>query len=131
MDVDLVIAGVLCLVLALGHLTIGLVWVLPGITERQVPKTPFGPPIFTIAIVRVTWYIVTVFVLSLGGLLIAMGWTPAADSRALLLGWFTIMWLCAVLMAFYVARRSLHYILRLPVPFVWVAVAVLLWKASQ
>ena len=44
MSVELEIAGLSCLALALGHATVGLRWVLPNLTREGLPSTPFGPP---------------------------------------------------------------------------------------
>jgi hypothetical protein len=133
MDVELTIAGVICLALALGHTTIGVVWVLPSLTDESLPSTPFGRPSMTVSMVRVTWYIVTVFAVATGTLLLALAWADAADAKTLVLRWFAAMWLVATAMAFsVVARRArtLRGLLRLPVPFLWIVVAVLCWRAS-
>lgn len=134
MDVGLAIAGLICVTLALGHTTVGVVWVLPNLTEERLPSTPFGPPSMTVAMVRVTWYIVTVFVLALGGLLLTLAWAEDASPETLLLRWFAAMWLAATAMAVWVVplrRRNLRNVLRLPVPLLWVVVAVLCWRASM
>jgi hypothetical protein len=133
MDVGLITAGVLCVALGLGHTTVGLVWVLPSLTEERLPRTPFGPRSMTVSMIRVTWYIVTVFVLGLGGLLMTLGWVPAADPKTVVLRWLAATWLAATAMATSVAARrmrGLRGLLRLPVPLVWVVVAVLCWQAS-
>jgi hypothetical protein len=133
MDIELTIAGLICLVLAAGHTTVGVVWVLPSLTEEHVPSTPFGRSSMTVVMIRVTWYIVTIFALALGTLLLALAWVPDADAKMLLLRWFAVMWLVATAMAFWmIARRmrNLRGLLRLPVPLLWIVVAVLCWKAS-
>ena len=132
MNVELGIAGLICVILAVGHTTIGVVWVLPRLTEERLPRTPFGPPSMTVAMVRVTWFIVTIFVLALGGLLLMLAWDEAADPKTLLLRWFAAMWLVATVMALWIGRRGLRNrtFLRLPVPVLWLVVAVLCWKAS-
>jgi hypothetical protein len=127
------VAGVICVAMAFGHTAIGVRWVLPSIKEERLPSTPFGPPSLTLAMIRVTWYIVTVFVLAVGGLLIALDSAPAADAKTLLLRWFAAMWLAATAMALLVATPRLSHLrnfVRLPVPLLWVVVAVLCWTAS-
>ena len=52
MNLELAIAGLGCFVLALGHTTIGLRWVLPNLTPGRLPSTPFGPPSMTLSMVR-------------------------------------------------------------------------------
>jgi hypothetical protein len=130
MNVELGIAGLISVALGLGHETLGLVWVLPGLTEERVPGTRFGPPSMTVSMVRVTWHIVTIFAMAAGGLLMTLAWSEAADPRTLLLRWFAAMWIVAAAMAFWVARVRVRNLLRLPVPLLWVVIAVLLWKAS-
>jgi hypothetical protein len=130
MDVGLAIAGLFSIALGIGHESLGLVWVLPGMTEERLPRTPFGPPSMTEAMIRVTWHIVTVFALASGGLLLTLAWAPAADPKTLLLRWFAAMWIAATAMAFYVARPRPRQLVRMPVPLLWVVVAVLCWQAS-
>ena len=136
MDIGLAIAGLISVALAFGHTTIGVVWVLPHLTEERLPGTPFGPSSMTVAMVRVAWFIVTIFALASGGLLINLAWDAAADPKVLLLRWFAAMWLAATAMAFWISwrgmrsLRSLRNLLRLPVPLLWVVIAVLCWKAS-
>ena len=133
MDVELAVAGLISVALALGHTTVGVVWVLPHLTEERLPSTPFGSSSMTLAMVRVTWFIVTIFALASGGLLITLAWDAAADPKMLTLRWFAAMWLVATVMALSIAWRgvrSIRNILRLPVPLLWVVVAVLCWRAS-
>lgn len=130
MNVELAIAGLICVGLALGHATVGWVWVLPSLMEERLPTTPLGPPSATVGMIRITWHIVTVVALALGGLLIMLAWAPAADPKTLLLRWLAAMWLAATAMALWVGRRHPRRLLRLPVPLLWVVTAVLCWKAS-
>jgi hypothetical protein len=132
MDVELAVAGVLCVLLAAGHTIVGVRWVLPAITEERLPRTPFGPPALSLSMVRVTWFIVTVFALGLGGILLTLAWADAAP-QTVVLRWFAGMWLAATALAVRVTsvrRSALRNILRMPVPLVWIAVAVLCWVAS-
>jgi hypothetical protein len=133
MDVGVVVAGGICVAMGVGHETIGVLWALRGLTDEHLPRTPFGPRSMTGSMVRVTWHVVTIFVLGLGILLIALGWAPASDARTLLLRSLAVMWLVATAMAVWIATRkvrSLRGLLRLPVPLLWVVVAVLCWQAS-
>ena len=133
MDAGLGIAGLICVAMGLGHETIGVVWVLPSLTEERLPRTPFGPPALSRAMVHVTWHIVSIFVLAVGGLLLTLAWDATADPQDALLRWFAGMWLAATAMALWIARRGLRNpreFLRLPVPLLWVVVAVLCWAAS-
>src|SRR6476469_9792207 len=67
MKVELAIAGWICVFLAAGHTMIGVRWVLPAITQEQMPATPFGPRSFTVGMIRITWFVVTVFALGMAG----------------------------------------------------------------
>lgn len=138
MDAAVGIMGLLCLAMAVGHTAVGLIWVLPSVNETSFPRTPFGPPSMSIAMVRVAWFIVTIFAASVGGVLVTLAWVPDADPYAVVLRWFAVMWLVAAGMAFCVAvrrmrdlRQMTRSLLRLPVPFVWVLVAIVCWKASM
>jgi hypothetical protein len=130
MNVELVIAGAGCAVLAAGHAMIGLRWVLPNLTKVRLPGTSFGPPAMTVGMVRFTWHIVTVMLLAFGGLLMSLAWASDANPRTLLLRWFAVFWLAATAMAICNARRRLSSLLRLPVPFVFIVIAVMCWAAS-
>ena len=134
MDVELGIAGVICVGLGLGHMTIGVVWALPRLKETRLPSTPFGAPSMTLAMVRVTWHIVTIFVLTVAGILLTLAWTAAPDPKELILRSFAAMWFAATAMAVWVAGltvRKLRNLLRLPVPLLFAVVAVLCWMAAS
>ena len=130
MDIGLGVAGFICLAMAFGHTMIGIRWILPGITEENVPKTPFGPHSMSVAMVRVTWFIVTIFVLGIAGLLLSLAWDAPVDPKPLMLRWLAATWLAAAGMALWNARRSLRHLWRLPVPLLWVVVGVICWVAS-
>lgn len=131
MNVELGVAGLICVILAIGHTTVGAVWVLPQLTKDRLPDTPFGPSSMTVAMVRVTWYIVTIFVLALGTLLTILAWAEDADPTTVLLRSFAVMWLVATAMAVGIAGLGkLRYLLRLPAPLLFLVVAVLCWTAS-
>ena len=133
MDVGLMLAGAISIALALGHTAVGVLWVLPHLTQERVSGTPFGPASMTVAMIRVSWFIVTIFALASGGLLITLASDSSADPEVLLLRWFAAMWLAATVMALWIAARGsrgLRGVLRLPVPVLWVVVAVLCWNAS-
>src|SRR5262245_52982010 len=85
MNVELAIAGMGWFVLALGHTLIGRRWVVPNLTEDQLPGTPFGPPSMTLGMVRFTWHIVSVVLVAFGILSMTLAWAPDADPRTLLL----------------------------------------------
>lgn len=131
MDVELLIAGWLTVGLAIGHETVGQVWVLPSVTEERLPRTGLGSAGLSERTIRVTWHIVTVFALALGGLLVSLAWWQDLDPMTLLLRWFAAMWVVATAMALWLVRRTPRALLRLPVPLVWLVIAGLLWTASM
>lgn len=129
MNVELTIAGLSCAVLAVGHWLVGR-WALPGLRVERTSSTPFGPPSMTLGMVRFTWHIVTVVLVGFAILLMTLAWAADADPKALLLRWFTAFWIAATATVFWVARRRPRNLLRLPVPVLFVVIAVMCWTAS-
>jgi hypothetical protein len=132
MKVELAIAGWLCVALAAGHTTVGVRWILPGLDEHQLPTTPFGPRSMSLSMIRISWFVVTIFALGMGGLLLTLAWSDA-DPQTAILRWLAGIWLAATVMVPLVSPIRGQGILRsarLPVPLFWVAVAVLCWLAS-
>lgn len=130
MDIGLAIAGLISVVLAAGHEAVGLVAVLPIITEERHPGTSFGPPSMTVAMLRVTWHLVGVFVFALGAVLLTLAVADDANPRTVLLRTMAVMWVAATAVALWSVRRRPRNLLRLPVPLLWPLVALLCWEAS-
>jgi hypothetical protein len=130
MTAELTIAGLGWFVLALGHATIGLRWVLPSLTRESLPGTPFGSPSMTLGMLRFTWHIVTVMQLAFGILLVTLALAPDADPKTLLLRWFVAFLVVATALACWPARHRPRSLLRLPVPLVFLVIAVMCWTAS-
>jgi hypothetical protein len=130
MKVELAIAGLSCFMLALGHTLIGARWVLPHLNDERLPRTPFGSLAMTVGMLRFTWIIVSVLLWGFSILFMMLAWAPDADPKRLLLRWFAALWLVATVTALWNARRRLRSVLRLPVPFVTVLIAVMCWRAS-
>ncbi|HYP22429.1 MAG TPA: hypothetical protein VEV43_02550 [Actinomycetota bacterium] len=130
MDVTLGTAGFLCLALAAGHTAIGVVWVLPGLDVERMPKTPFGPRSLTLAMVRVTWFVVTILVVGLAGVLLTLAVAPDADAETVLLRWFAGAWVATTAMSLWAGGGRGRQVWRFPVPLVWLVVAGLCWAAS-
>jgi len=130
MNLELAIAGLSCFVLAFGHATLGLRWILPNLTKERLPSTPVGPASMTLGMVRFTWYVVSVLLVGFGILLMTLAWAPDADPKTLLLRWVAAVWLAATALACWNARRRPSSLLRFPVPLVFVVIAVLCWTAS-
>jgi hypothetical protein len=129
MSIELGIAGGCCFFLALGHSALGL-RILPSLTVEAVPRTQFGPPRLTLAMLRFTWHVVTLMLLAFGVLLLVLALAPEADPKTLLLRWLAVLWLVPTALAAWSARRRLRSILRLPVPLVTLTIAVMCWLAS-
>ena len=129
MNVELTIAGLSCATLALGHWFVGR-RVLPGLRSERMPSSPFGPPSMTLGMVRFTWHIVTVVLVAFAILLITLAWVGDDDPKTLLLRWFAAFWLVATVTVFWVARRRPRNLLRLPVPVLFIVIAVMCWTAS-
>ena len=81
MNVGLAIARVLCVALALGHETMGRVWVLPTFSKERPSSTRLGPSSMTEGMLRVTWHIVTIFALGVGGILLTLAWDGPRTRR--------------------------------------------------
>lgn len=130
MTAELAIAAVGWFVLAAGHAMVGVRWVLPRLWDARLPSTPFGPPSFTVGMVRFTWHIVTLNLLGFGVLFMTLAWAPHAGLKTLLLRWVASLMLTATVLLLWTARRRLSSILRLPVPLVFVLIAALSLVAS-
>lgn len=130
MNVELAIAALGWFVLAFGHTTIGLRWVLPNLTKGSLPGTPFGPPSMTLSMVRFTWHVVSVLLVGFGILFMTLARAPDADPKTVLLRWVVAFLLAATALACWEARRRPRSLLRLPVPLVFVVIAVMCWTAS-
>jgi hypothetical protein len=129
-SVELAIAGLGWFVLATGHATVGLRWVLPNLRKETLPSTPFGPPSLTLNMLRFTWLIVSVLLVAFGILLMTLAWAPDANPKTLLLRWFAALLLAATALACWPARRRPLSLLRFPVPLVFLVIGVMCWTAS-
>lgn len=133
MELGVVVAGVLSIGLGFGHMAVGLRWILPGLSAADLPSTPFGPARSSLAMLHVTWHIVTVFALGLGTLLIAFGVTETADPRTIALRVVGTTWIAATAMAFVISKPRVsewRRIARMPVPLVWLLIGILCWAAA-
>ena len=131
MTAELAVAGAACFLLAAGHASIGARWVLPSLRQVRLPSTPFGPPSLTLSMLRFTWDVVTLFLAAFGVLLVTLAADRDVDLQTLLLRWFAALWVVATLRAWWDVRRRPSALLRLPVPVVFVLLAVLSWSASS
>jgi 4-amino-4-deoxy-L-arabinose transferase-like glycosyltransferase len=130
MNVELALAAFGWFVLAFGHTTIGVRWVLPSLTKADLPGTPFGPPAMTRNMLRFTWYVVSMVQVGFGILLAVLALAPHADTKTLLLRWLAAFLLAGTALAVWNVRRRPRSLLRLPVPLVFVVIAGLCLAAS-
>jgi hypothetical protein len=130
MKLELTIAGVCWLVLALGHTVVGLRWVLPSLTPERLPSTPLGSSSWTVGMLRFTWLIVSLILLGFGVLFILLAFAPDADPKTLLLRWVAVLMLFAMALAVWNARHRPSSLLRRPAPLGFLLIAALSWAAS-
>ena len=72
----------------------------------------------------------TVLLLAFGILFTTLAWARDADPKMVLLRWFAGLWLAATATAYWNARRRPRDLLRLPLPFLFIVIAVMCWTAS-
>jgi hypothetical protein len=130
-DLGLGAAGLISVVLGVAHEVVGVVAALPVLTEDRLPGTRIGPSSLTVAMLRVSWHLVGVFVLGLGGVLLTVAVADGPDPRTVVLRWVAAMWAGATVVGFWSVRHRPRNLLRLPVPFTWPVIALLCWKASS
>lgn len=130
MSVAVLIAGLLCLVLAVGHTTIGVKFVLPRLDVGSLPSTPFGPTSVTARMLAVTWHVVGIMALTAGTLLIVLANRGDSPDRTVTLRWVGTMFAAISVMILWRGRRHLRNLLRAPMWVLFVAVAVLCWVSS-
>jgi hypothetical protein len=104
--------------------------VLPHLTKTGVPATSFGSAAVTVGMVRFTWHMVTLVLLTFAGLLLWLALATDVEPKALVLRWLAVLWLAATAMGIWMARRRLTNLIRLPVPIVSAVIGVMCWKAS-
>ena len=133
MDLVIGTAGLLCVLLGVGHATLGLLWVLPGLNDEHLSATPFGGRSFTAATIHASWHIITVFALASGAILLWLAWDATADAKTVVLRVFAASWLTVAVVASWAGLRRggrVRDLLRLPVPVFFVLVGVLCWIGS-
>jgi hypothetical protein len=127
MRAELAIAAAGCLVLAVGHTTIGVRWVLPALDEARLPHTRFGAPA---RMLRFTWHVVTLAQLTFAGILTTLAVTPHGDTKDAVLSWLAASFAAATALLVWSNRRHLVALVRFPLPFVFVLIAAMCLAAS-
>src|SRR4051812_50151081 len=124
MRAELATAAAGCFVLAIGHTTIGVRWVLPALDQVRLPRTPAGAPK---RMLRFTWYVVTLVQLTFAGLLATLALAPDADPSDVVLRWLAASFLAATALAVWSNPRHLRAVGRFPLPFGFLLIAVMCW----
>ena len=138
MNVPLLVAGFLALLAAAVHGAGGVVLVVRRLSPSLLPPSPFGGPVVTKLMIRVTWHITTIAFLTVGAALVLSGSVldgEAARAVGLVAAW-AATGIAAVVLPGGVAqaRRSLgsrgageRKALLHPGPAVLTAIPVLAW----
>jgi hypothetical protein len=127
MRAELAVAAAGCLVLAIGHTTIGLRWVLPALEQARLPHTRFGSPV---RMLRFTWHVVNLAQLTFAGVLATLAVGPHADTEDAVLRWLAASFAATTVLLIWSNRRHLIAIVRFPLPFVFVLIAAMCLAAS-
>ena len=127
MNIPLLVAGPLALLGAAIHGGAGERLVLRKLFSGPLPSTPFGGHAATMAMIRVTWHIVTLTFLAFGSALEACGSLGAGDAcrgiGVVAASSFTAYLALAVALALQRPRRLFFH----PGPVMFLTVAALTW----
>jgi hypothetical protein len=135
MNVPFAIAAALSLVAAAIHGSAGEALIVRKLRTETLSPTPFGGPVMTKLMIRVTWHIVTLAFLITGSAMALC--SPAASSSAcegvgrmsaVSYGGFAMLTIGLGVVAS--GRRLPRMLLKHPGPLVFVAVAILAWRGS-
>ena len=129
MNAELWIAGIATLSLAVGHALVGR-QILPALRGVDLPPTFFGGRATSLGMLRFTWHIVTVMLVALSALMLLLAIPEIGDPIEMTLRWVAGFWLAATLTVLWVGRRALPTLLRLPMPYVFAGLCILLWIAA-
>ena len=125
MEVGLVIAGLICIGLALGHAVTGRV--LLERLPRDLPPSRFGDGALTRGVIRFTWHALTLMLTSTGAVLIVLAQGQRADDRGPVVAVIVALYAAAGIMQAWVSRRRPSDLLRTPVWMAFVIIIVLCW----
>jgi hypothetical protein len=125
-------AAILCGALAVGHTVIGNVWVLPRIPAGVLPRTPFGAGETTSAFLYVTWHILGIVLVGLGGILLVLAGLPRlGDAAATVVHAIGATFAAATALVLWQARRRPMTLLRAPMWVAFVVIAGLCWIGAS
>jgi hypothetical protein len=131
-DVAYLIAGILSLAAAAIHGGVGERLVVMRLPKEELPRTPFGGAASSMAMIRVTWHIVTLSFFAMGVTLVLCTGLSAETAcagagrlvAASFLGYFVVAGAIAI------RRRTAKLVARHPAPLIFATVAVLAWFGS-
>lgn len=123
MSIGLVIAGSLCLVLALGHTLVGR-GVLDSL-PRTLQPTRFGDGALTRGAVLFTWHGLGLMLTTTGAILIALASSAPADDRSGVLLLVGAVYAAATVLLVWRSRRRPSDLLRAPVWVLMIVISIL------
>ena len=130
MNALLVVAGATAIVMAAGHTTIGLRWVLPRLADDSLPDSPFGDGAMTSAFITVTWHAVGIMLLSFGIILTLLARSSLGADGAVAVRGLGSGFAALTLLVLWLARRRPHSLVRAPMWLLFVATAALCWLGA-
>jgi hypothetical protein len=119
----LVAAGVISILMAAGHTTIGARWVLPRLADESLPHSPFGGGAMTSVFIRVTWHVVGIMLLTVGVVLSVLARGSLGADGAVAVRGVGAMFAASTLMVLWLVRRRPLDLLRAPMWVLFVAEA--------
>ena len=126
----LLVAGIVCVVMAIGHTTIGVRWVLPGLSVASLPRSPFGGGTMTAAFLTFTWHVVGLMLLSFAVILSVLAHETLGDAGTVSVRGIGLMFAAATLMALWRTRHRPADLVKAPMWILFVAVASLCWVGA-
>jgi hypothetical protein len=133
MNVLLIVAGAIALLATAIHGGAGELLVVRRLSLEQLPRTNFGGPRMTKAMIHVTWHITTVAFLAVGVALILSGTALHGDTRhamALLAAGASTGFAVVALGLGVGTVRSARSLLNHPGPIALASIAVLAWAGA-
>ena len=130
MNVLVLAAAIICFLLATGHTVLGMRWILPGLRAEVLAVTPFGGVQLTRDALVVTWHLVGVMVVTLGGLLAVLASRSLTSDGVIAVRAVGILFLAATITVLWLVRHRPAHLARLPVWVLFIAVAALCWLGT-